>query len=393
MKRIAVAVALLILIGGAFYVINSMASDTMSEELDAILAPKFKEAGAAYGDLKVHPASGTISFNDVTAAEGEFSASVVSVQSTFEDLLAAAQGTPEYLHGLTIHVEDLTATDGEESVTLDRGDLKLDALIDIQKLQQDPEEYLMEFFQQDDILLDVSTSGFSSNVRDISDELGLPSPLMRLDELDLLLEKEGESGEFAITMDSPDFGEAQIRVKGNESELSSFDIALTDFFLPIDDQVKMNFGQATFNMAGAMPIEELVENDGYWEDLLMSGTSIEWTATVEDGVIEGPAMSDSGLPNDRLTIAALEHTFEYTGQKLLAHADFESNMSDGEFDVDLTIFSLEPPNVNAEALEIELQDVHPTLSKMLVLSPLRPSGENGYTFSFSGPITDLLSAL
>lgn len=390
MKRIAIATVLLLLIGAGLYFANNIAAETAADELDAILAPKFEEMGAHYGGLEVNPAKGTITLSDITSEGGEIRASLVSVQSTFEDLLAAAQGTPDFLHGLTIHVEDFAAGEDDERFLLEVGDLHLDALIDVRALQEDPEAWALSILQQKDVRLEIGGSGWTVKSREAARDMGLTTSLMQFKDVALVVDKQGDTGEMSMSMDTPDFGAVQFSIKGNDQSLERLDLELNDFFLPIEDQMKLRLGHAELNMAGEFPIATLETQD--WEDLILNGAAINWDVTVQDGVMEGRALREADLPNDRLAVSSLDHSLDYSGDRLVTSATFESNVSSGSMEVDWTIAALDPPDVNVETLEVMLRDVHPEIARALAASPLQPTGDNGYTFSYAGPLMGLIGA-
>ena len=118
MKKLTIALAALLLLGGGLYYINTFAGDVAEQELDAMLAPKFKEARASYGGLAVNPAAGTVTLFDIATEQNGPTVREVSFTSEFEDLIAAAQGRPDYLHGLKMHVEGFELNVEGDDITI-----------------------------------------------------------------------------------------------------------------------------------------------------------------------------------------------------------------------------------------------------------------------------------
>lgn len=317
-------------------------------------------------------------------------ATVVSVQSTLEDLLAAAKGTPDFLHGLTIHVEDFAAGEGDERVSLDVGDLVIDALIDVKTLQQDPETWALELLQQRDVSIEVGGTGWTIRNREVTQDLNLPSALLRLDEVGLTLNKENDKGEVTMRMDSPDYGTMDFLVKGDEQKLERLEMEINDLLLPVEGDGKIQLGHAALTMSGTFPVEAIEDED--WKDLFMTGLAMEWKLSLKDVEIEGRELRKSDFPSDRLSISTLDHRFNFSGEHLIADASFESNLTGGTLDFDLAMESMEPTDMTVETLELEFHDVEPTIAAMLEMSPMR-STTDGYAFTYVGPLMGLMTSL
>ena len=318
------------------------------------------------------------------------SAQIVSVQSTFEDLLAAAKGTPDFLHGLTLHVENFAAGEGDERISLEVGDLVIDALIDIKTLQRDPETWAMELMQQRDVSIEVGGTGWTIRNREMTRDLNLPSALLRLDEVGMTLDKENDKGEVTMRMDSPDYGKVEMLIKGDEQKLERLEMEINDLLFPVGDDGKIRLGQAELTMSGTFPVEA-IEDEG-WEDLFMTGMAMEWELNLKDAEIEGRELRKSDFPSDRLSISSLDHRFNFSGKSLVADASFESNLTGGTLNLDLTMDSMEPTDMRIETLALEFHDVEPTIAAILDMSPMQ-STTDGYDFTYVGPLMGLLAAL
>ena len=293
MKRTLIFLVL-VLIGLGLYFANSYAAGRAARELDAILAPKFEQAGASYGALEVAPASGTITLKDIAVEGEDVSVGEVSVQSTFEDLLAAAKGMPEFLHGLHVTVQDVAIAEEDAVVNLGSGEAHIDALIDIRALQDDPEAWIADLMQQEDVTLNVSGRDWIIRSEDMTRKLSLPSNLVRLDALNASLEKHGGNVATSMDLDSPDFGSMALSAEGNEEELGSLSMEVSDIAFQPDEDLRFALGNATVSLSGAVPIEALMKED--YEELLTERPKMQWSVRVSDFVAEGDELRDEDFP-------------------------------------------------------------------------------------------------
>ena len=318
MKRTLIFVALIV-IGLGVYFAHSYLARKAAEELDAILGPKFKEAGASYGELEVTPISGTITLKNIAIDDEDVSIGEISVRSTLEDLLAAAEGTPEFLHGLHVTVQDVAIADDDAVVNLGSGEAHIDALIDIRALQDDPEKWMVDLMQQEDVTLNLS--GQDWIIR--SEDLG-----------------------FAL-------------------------------------------GDASMSFSGAVPREALLEED--YEEFLTELPEMQWSVRVSDYVLEGEELRREGFPESRLVLETLEYDFDANAERLTTTLDFQSNLGNGSMDIDLDIQSIDPPIMDFGTFEVEFSGLHPEFRRALreVPLPLEPRGEDGYRFSYTGPLMGL----
>jgi len=389
MKRTLIFLGLA-LIGLGLYFANSYAAGRAARELDAILSPKFEEAGANYGAIEVAPTNGTITLKDITVEGEDVSVGEVSVQSNFEDLLAAAKGMPEFLHGLHVTVQDVAIAEDDAVVNLGSGEAHIDGLIDIRALQDDPEEWIADLMQQEDVTLMVNGRDWIIRSEDMARELGLPSNLLRLDALDASLEKHGGTVATSMNLDSPDFGSMTLTAEGSEEELGSLSMEVSDIAFQPDEDLRFTMGNATVSLSGAVPIEALLEED--YEELLTERPKMQWSVRVSDFVVEGEELRDEDFPESRVVLETLAHDFEADAERLTTTLDFQSNLGNGTMDIDLAIESVDPPVMEFGTFEVELGELHPQLQRALreVPLPLEPLGENGYGFSYTGPLMGLL---
>jgi len=389
MKRTLIFLGLALIVLGLYFA-NSYAAGRAARELDAILSPKFEEAGANYGAIEVAPTNGTITLKDITVEGEDVSVGEVSVQSNFEDLLAAAKGMPEFLHGLHVTVQDVAIAEDDAVVNLGSGEAHIDGLIDIRALQDDPEEWIADLMQQEDVTLMVNGRDWIIRSEDMARQLGLPSNLLRLDALDASLEKHGGTVATSMNLDSPDFGSMTLTAEGSEEELGSLSMEVSDIAFQPDEDLRFTMGNATVSLSGAVPIEALLEED--YEELLTERPKMQWSVRVSDFVVEGEELRDEDFPESRVVLETLAHDFEADAERLTTTLDFQSNLGNGTMDIDLAIESVDPPVMEFGTFEVELGELHPQLQRALreVPLPLEPLGENGYGFSYTGPLMGLL---
>jgi len=390
MKRTLIFVALA-LVGLGLYFANSYASNRATRELNAILAPKFEEAGARYGSLEVAPASGTITLKDITVEGEDASVGEISVQSTLEDLLAAAKGTPEFLHGLHVTVQDVAIAEDDAVVNLESGEAHIEGLIDLRAVQDNPEKWLADFMKQEDVALKVSGRDWIIRSEEIARELNLPTNLMRLDALDASLEKHEGTVTASADLDSPDFGAMAFSAEGSEEELGNLSMEMSNIAFEPDEDLRFSLGRASVSLSGAVPLEVLLEED--YEELLTEQPSMQWSVRVSDFMVEGDELRKEDFPESRVTLTTLEHDFEADAERITTTLDVESSLGNASIDIDLAIESIEPPVMEFSAFEVELGTLHPDLERVLreVPLPFEPRGEDAYGFSFTGPLMDLLS--
>lgn len=390
MTRTLITVALLLAFGTALYFGTRKVADTASEELTAILAPKFEEAGAHFESLEVQPASGTVVLHEVTVDDAEASIGLISVQSRLEDLMALMEGTPDQLHGLTVHIEDARIIADGESVDIKEADCRLDALIDVRALQQDPEAYLEQLMLQDEVEFELSGRHWSIQSPSLAREWSLPSSFLKLDAVDVDLDKDWNKISAAMAVESPDLGDISLSMAGDDRHLDRLDLELANMAFDPEEDVRIRIGSSSISMEGHIPYEQM-DDDGL-EDLARLGTAMEWTVRMRDCAISTSNQRKYDVPFSQLTLASLDHNLKYTGQRLNTTLRFSSNMGAGDMDIDLDIRSLDPPLIDARTMELSIGDLPTEIERELEGLPFLTRVGDRYTFSYRGPLSDLLEA-
>ena len=391
MKKITIAIAVLLLIGAGLYVLNNIAAAEAERELDAMLAPKFKEANASYGSLAVNPGAGTVTLFDVVAEEEEMTIGQMSFTSNYEDIIAAAQGTPEFLHGLKVHVEDLDIKVDGDQVELNSADLDLDGLIDLKAAADDPEKWLTDFMEQEEAHVSINGKGWRIESEELAEEFGFPSNMLRLDAFDVDLDRDGDDVDATISVESPDLGNLRMEIDGNEEEIRNFEMAIEDLDISQEEGVRMQMGQSKFTASGRIPVDAIENSDP--GSLLASEAGMKWSISLSDFSYTDPSLQREGLPTDRLDIRTLEHDFNFTVEQLETSLDFESSIGTVEMNLDWDIESMNPPAGMINELKLKLTDLPPNLFMMAEALPLpmTPEGDNGLSFSFSGTLDQLMA--
>lgn len=391
MKKIAIALAVLLLIGAGLYVLNNIAAAEAERELDAMLAPKFKEANASYGRLAVNPGAGTITLFDVVTEENEVTVGEVSFTSNFEDLIAAAQGTPEFLHGLKVHVEELDAKVDGEQMEFNSADLELDGLIDLNAAAQNPAEWMLAFLEQEEAHVSIKGSGWRLENDELAEEFGFPSDVLRLDKLNVDLDRDGDAVDASMILESPDLGKFRVELDGNNEEIRNFEMSIEDLDMSPEAGVRMTMGQSKVTASGRIPMDAIEDPDP--QSLLASGAGIKWSISLRDFSYTDPSLQREGLPTDRLDINTLEHDFNFTVDKLETNLEFESSIGTVEMNLDWDIESMNPPAGMINDLKLKLTDLPPNLFLMAeaLPFPMTPEGNNGLSFSFSGTLDQLMA--
>lgn len=388
MKRFVIAAIILALIGAVLYFINQWAADKASIEIDAILRPKLEAAGAQYESLSVNPAARQLILEGVTMEDGIASAEVLSVTTELEDLLAAAEGDLKYLHGLSVELEGFEYSEYDEAFNLASGQLDIDGTIDLKTMMDAPEVWLQEFFSQEEAAIDIKGNNFTMNSKEIAEELGIPSSMVRLEDMVLGLHKSGDDVDAQIELNSRDLGNISISANGDEQTLGSFTMEISEVAFKPERDMSISIGSSTLSMTGDIPLATIEEEA--WEQLMQDDNALEWSISVRDFIVEGAELMDEGLPGGRLSIGSLDHAFKFSGNTLSTTFDFRSNMADGNAELKWDIQSFEEMAIDVNTMEISLDNVMPELRMLLSASPLKPVGDDGYSFSYTGPLSNLI---
>lgn len=390
MAKSRIAILILILLAVGVYVLNSMAGKAAERELDALLAPKFAQADASYEGLSVNPIGGSVTLFDIRSEGGEISVEEITITSNYEDILAAAQGTPDILHGLKVQAQNLhLQPERDELIRMDQATFAIDGDIDINRLADAPEAWMMAFLSQEEAHISTSGSGWMLQGEDLTEDFGTGTSVIRFDDISMVFEKDGDALDANFSWTSPDLGEVSMELAGDDDGIENFAIDIEDLQISPEDDVTFQFGEASFSTSGNVPYANLSGFDP--EDLVQAGTAVEWLVHMRDFVMISPDLAGE-IGSDRISFDEFDHTFAYSVDHLETTLNYSGNLGAGDMEMDCDIFSHEPPSGNVNTMELSLSDLPPAIRSQLANGalPLEADGDDGYTFSYSGPLAGLL---
>ena len=387
--KILFGIAALIVFG--FFIANQFLTKEATQELDEILAPIFTEIGASYGDLEVNPARGSITFLDIKA-EGA-SATTLTVTSNYEDLLAMAEGTPEFFHGIDIHVENLSVKDGDDQAQIDEGDLHIEALIDVKKMQEDPEAWLEELTQQDDVLLQISGKGWDVKSRELMQALNLPKETLQLKDWSLELNNSKSKKSGSLHANVENIGKIDLDFIGTQEMVENVSGEVRELHILTDDMTA-DIGSLSFTVDADIPWDDFTSE--WYADIIENGESMSWDIAGKNIQLEGRELNGliamAGVTDGPLTATSFRHSLSFGKTRLKSSSNLKSNIGSADFELDVDITSVNPPEANFRKLEINVDGLKGELQNAVMLSPipLESQGADGFTFSFSGSLQELI---
>lgn len=387
--KILFGIAALIVFG--FFIANQFLTKEATQELDEILAPIFTEIGASYGDLEVNPARGSITFLELKA-EGA-SATTLTVVANYDDILAMVDGTPEFFHGIDIHVENLSVKDGDDQAQIDEGDLHIEALIDVKKMQEDPEAWLEELTQQDDVLLQISGKGWDVKSRELMQALNLPKETLQLKDwsLELNNSKRKQSGSLHANVEN--IGKIDLDFLGTQEMVEHVSGEVRELHILTDDMTA-DIGSLSFTVDADIPLDDFTSE--WYADIIENGESMSWDLAGKDIQLEGRDLSGliamAGVSDGPLTVTSFKHSLSFDKTRLKSSSNLKSNIGSADFELDVDITNVNPPEANFRKLEINVEGLKGDLQNAVMLSPipLESQGADGFTFSFSGSLQELI---
>ena len=387
--KILFGIAALIVFG--FFIANHFLTKQVTQELDEILAPILTEIGASYGDLEVNPAQGSITFLDIKT-EGA-SATTLTVTSNYEDLLAMAEGTPEFFHGLDIHVENLSVKDGDDQAQIDEGDLHIEALIDVKKMQEDPEAWLEELTQQDDVLLQISGKGWDVKSRELMQALNLPKETLQLKDWSLELNNSKSKKSGSLHANVENIGKIDLDFLGTQEMVENVSGEVRELHILTDDMTA-DIGSLSFTVDADIPWDDFTSE--WYADIIENGESMSWDIAGKNIQLEGRELNGliamAGVTDGPLTATSFRHSLSFGKTRLKSSSNLKSNIGSADFELDVDITSVNPPEANFRKLEINVEGLKGELQNAVMLSPipLESQGADGFTFSFSGSLQELI---
>ena len=391
MRTTYIILSIVLAIGLILFGIMNYAGNKITEEIDRELRPKFNAMGADYESIEAHPAKGALTFHGLTYEQNEVDE--LTITSKFEDLVAFAQGNAKELHGLDIQLSGGTLGDGAETIEMGDTHISFDALIDLELLQSNPNQYLTNLLLQDDLYFVFEGQDLFLKMGDLQRALGRKTNGgIRLDSWSGSLSKEGEALEVSWDMESPDLGDLAVTLSGTNNTLEHLELEASSYTWSAFEGLQLSVDDMSMDFDGSVSFEKLME--GGWEDSILDQGATSWNFSVDGLEAEGAELMSAGLPSSTFLVKELKHSMDFDANRLKAEMNLASNLGDLAFQVDLDIESMDPPIMEATTFEVTLSDLHPTLSGMASMIPLpfQPDGPHGLTLSYTGPLDELGAA-
>lgn len=391
MRTTYIILSIVLAIGLILFGIMNYAGNKITEEIDRELRPKFNAMGADYESIEAHPAKGALTFHGLTYEQNEVDE--LTITSKFEDLVAFAQGNAKELHGLDIQLSGGTLGDGAETIEMGDTHISFDALIDLELLQSNPNQYLTNLLLQDDLYFVFEGQDLFLKMGDLQRALGRKTNGgIRLDSWSGSLSKEGEALEVSWDMESPDLGDLAVTLSGTNNTLEHLELEASSYTWSAFEGLQLSVDDLSMDFDGSVSFEKLME--GGWEDSILDQGATSWNFSVDGLEAEGAELMSAGLPSSTFLVKELKHSMDFDANRLKSEMNLASNLGDLAFQVDLDIESMDPPIMEATTFEVTLSDLHPTLSGMASMIPLpfQPDGPHGLTLSYTGPLDELGAA-
>lgn len=398
-KTVTVGAAVLILAVIGYFVVNRVVSNKASEEVERLAAPKLKELGVSYSDMSVNAGGGSLTMRNVQFEEAY--AEEVTVRASHKDLLALMNGNTMFLNGIEVDLTNMRASDkrGREGVEIGSAKADIDALLDLAKLQRDPDLFFEDLRTQEEVHIELEGRDWVIRSEEIEDELELPMTSLRLSEWSLEIDKDGDQYHANAMASESQLGRIEMETKGSEQILTYFRGSLSDIDVTTDD-VTVRLGKADVEMNAPIPLSDLGDRSDEWLlDLMKQGQSFDWSISASDFELASPdmvaAVREFGLSEGQITMSSFKHDASYSNDSFKASFNLRSNAGDGKANVDMRVDNPaqmeDPESVHFNDLSIELTNLMPIAADQLRAfpSPLEPKGANGFEFSYQGPATGL----
>ena len=243
-KTLTIVTALLVLAFIGYFATNQIVSNKASEEIERLAGPKLQELGIQYSDLRVNPAGGSLTLRNVQIDEAY--AEELTVKASHKDLLELMGGESMFLHGLEVEVANVRLSDnrGREGLEIGQGKADIDALLDLTKLQRDPDLFLQDLLAQETAFVSLEGRNWLIRSDEIEDELELPMTSLRLSEWSLDVNKNGLLYHVQAMARESQLGQIEAEAKGSENLLTYFRGSLNDIsFANEDVQLSLSRGQ------------------------------------------------------------------------------------------------------------------------------------------------------
>ena len=401
-KALTITTAVLVLAFIAYFATNQVVSNQASAEVERLAGPKLQELGVQYSDLRVNPAGGSLTLRNVQLEEAY--AEELTVGASHQDLLDLMAGSSMFLHGLEVDVKNLRLSDkrGREGLEIGRGHMDVDALLDLAKLQQDPDLFFEDLRSQENVHVVLEGNDWLIRSDEIEDDLEMPTNTLRLSEWSLDVDKKGVLYHVQAAARESNLGRMEAEAKGSEHLLTYFRGSLSDIDFGNEDfQIKLSRGD--MELDAPLPLSNVNDlddmSDEWLGDLIKRGQPFGWSISLSNLQMGSPdfvaAARELGLSGGQITMSSLKHDASFSNNALKASLNLRSNAGDAKANIDMRIANLaqldDPESVQFNALSLELTNLLPMAADQLraMPSPLEPKGPNGFAFSYRGSAAGL----
>lgn len=398
-KTLTIVTALLLLAFIGYFATNQIVSNKASEEIERLAGPKLQELGIQYSDLRVNPAGGSLTLRNVQLDEAY--AEELTVKASHKDLLALMGGESMFLHGLEVDVANVRLSDnrGREGLEIGQGKADIDALLDLTKLQRDPDLFLQDLLAQETVSLSLEGRDWLIRSDEIEDELELPMTSLRLSEWSLEVDKNGLLYHVQAMARESQLGQIEAEAKGSENLLTYFRGSLNDISFANED-VQLSLSRGEVEVDAPIPFQAMDDMSDEWlGDLIKQGQSFDWSISATNLQLSSPEFvemaREAGLSGGQITMSSLQHDASFSEKAFTANLTLRSNAGDARANVDMRVENLrqldDPNAVQFEDLSMELTNLLPMAAEQLraMPSPLEPKGANGFEFSYQGSAAGL----
>ena len=398
-KTLTIVTALLVLAFIGYFATNQIVSNKASEEIERLAGPKLQELGVQYSDLRVNPAGGSLTLRNVQMDEAY--AEELTVKASHKDLLELMGGESMFLHGLEVEVANVRLSDnhGREGLEIGQGKADIDALLDLTKLQRDPDLFLQDLLAQETASVSLEGRDWLIRSDEIEDELELPMTSLRLSEWSLDVDKNGLLYHVQAMAREAQLGQIEAEAKGSENLLTYFRGSLNDISFANED-VQMSLSRGEVEVDAPIPFQAIDDMSDEWlGDLIKQGQSFDWSISATNLQLSSPdfveAARELGLSGGQITMSSLQHDASFSEKAFKADLTLRSNAGDARANVDMRVDNLsqldDPNAVQFEDLSMELTNLLPMAAEQLraMPSPLEPKGANGFEFAYQGSAAGL----
>ena len=398
-KTLTIVTALLVLAFIGYFATNQIVSNKASEEIERLAGPKLQELGVQYSDLRVNPAGGSLTLRNVQIDEAY--AEELTVKASHKDLLELMGGESMFLHGLEVEVANVRLSDnrGREGLEIGQGKADIDALLDLTKLQRDPDLFFQDLLAQETASVSLEGRDWLIRSDEIEDELELPMTSLRLSEWSLDVDKNGLLYHVQAMARESQLGQIEAEAKGSENLLTYFRGSLNDISFANED-VQLSLSRGQVEVDAPIPFQAMDDMSDEWlGDLIKQGQSFNWSISATNLQLSSPdfveAARELGLSGGQITMSSLQHDASFSEKAFKADLTLRSNAGDARANVDMrmqNLSQLDDPNaVQFEDLSMELTNLLPMAAEQLraMPSPLEPKGANGFEFAYRGSAAGL----